>query len=336
MFTQALKANAVIFIGLLGLVFVDKTSDVAFSLIVVQVIVGLFSFGRLEIDEKGYVSFLGRPLFELTPGPYYSIPLIMEAWKVSGAIFQDELPANPERIFREDDKKPVPEGYFPPIRIKFGPPDPTDKDLLKNPYNKEMVVEVPLVVSWQVTNSILFRKHVKTVENMRKILEDKAVSLFNAEFAKVTPAKASRTLEETSDKLRAKLQLETNDLGLHIHDAFIKPFVYSHDLNKAVTGVSESEQRAMITTNDSAAEKQKRIDHGAGDAEARRLMLIAESIGTKELAELAKTPEGQIVLWMETLKTAMQKAQFSIIPGSEAYTALSGLTETFKRIGGRP
>lgn len=325
--------NVVLLVIFLTMLSYGQTEDLGFGLIITQIIITIMSLGKMENYMVGFISFLGRPLYRLAPGAYYALPLLMEVWKERGTIFQDELPANPEKIFRQDDTLPVPEGMFPPIRVKFGPPDPNDGIAKDNPYNKEMTVEVVPVISWQIEDAIKFRARIGSVEQMRKILEDKAISLFNAEFAHITPAKASRTLEETSNKLKVKLQSEVTDLGVTIHDAFIKPFIYSHDLNKSVIAVSTSEQKALKTRIDSAAEKQKRIDEGAGTAEARRLLLEAEAVGTQKLAELAKTSEGQIVLWMETLKTAMEKAQFSIIPGSEAYSALSGLMETFKRIG---
>lgn len=338
MFVLGIVFNLIVF-GILLLPLLNggpNASDVAFGMIVLQIIVGLFSFGKMTIDEVGYLSFLGRPLVKLEAGPYYKIPFLMEAFKLSGATFQDELPAEPEKIFRRDDKEAIPPGLFPPIRIKFGPPDPKDADLVGNPYNKEMTVEVPVVVSWHIEDIIIFHSTAKTVDNMRKIMEDKAISLFNEEFANMTPAKASRVLKEIGDRLKIKLQNETSDKGIEIEDAYVKPFVYSHDLNKTVTQVSEEEQRAQMTLIKAAAEKKKRTDEGAGAAEARRLLLEAEAAGTKNLAELAKTDEGRIVLYMETLKTALEKAQYSIIPGSEAYNALSGMMETFKRIGGKP
>jgi len=325
--------NAVLLVIFLTMLSYSRTEDLGFGLIISQILITIVSVGKLNNYEVGFVSFLGRPLYRLVPGPYYALIFFMEVWKERGTIFQDELPANPEKIFRQDDVLPVPEGMFPPIRVKFGPPDPNDSIAKDNPYNKEMTVEVVPVISWQIEDAIKFRARIGSVEQMRKILEDKAISLFNAEFAHITPAKASRKLEETSDKLKLKLQSEVTDLGVTIHDAFIKPFIYSHELNKSVVAVSTSEQKALKTKIDSAAEKQKRIDEGSGTAEARRLLLEAEAVGTKQLAELAKTSEGQIVLWMETLRTAMEKSQFSIIPGSEAYSTLGGLMETFKRIG---
>lgn len=325
--------NVVFFVVSLIMLSFSETGDVGFALIIIQILITIMSVGKTENFEVGFISLFGKPLYQLKPGAYYALPFIMEVWKERGTIFQDELPANPEKIFRQDDEMPVPEGMFPPIRIKFGPPDPNDNIAIDNPYNKEMTVEVVPVVSWQIEDPIKFRARIGSVELMRKILEDQAIALFNAEFAHITPAKASRILNETSDKLKAKLQSEVTDLGITIHTAFIKPFIYSHNLNKSVIAVSVSEQAALKTKIESAATRQKLIDEGAGAAEARRLLLEAEAVGTKQLAELAKTSEGQIVLWMETLKTAMERSQFSIIPGSEAYSALGGLMETFKRIG---
>lgn len=71
-----------------------------------------------------------------------------------------------------------------------------------------------------------------------------------------------------------------------------------------------------------------------GDAQIREALLKAEAIGLKALSEIAKTPEGQIVLWIKTLETALSKASYSIIPGSDLYSAASGLQEMLNKVKG--
>lgn len=293
----------------------------------------ILSFGTVGNDEVAAMFVFGAPLGNLNPGFYFAPLGAVSVRKGRATRYQDELPREPEQIFRSKvDTDPVPPGMSPPIRVKFGSPRADDDvQLKKDPYNIEMVAEVPVVVSWKISDATTFFASYDDVDAFRKILQDKAIELFGVEFATMTPAKALGTIAVTNTKLKGVINTATSGTGVEIVDAFVKPFIFSHDLNKAVVGVSEAKQKAEAVKAAAAGEKQKRIDEGAGAAEARKMMLVAEAIGTAKLAKLAKTPEGQVALWMETIAKAMENADFSIIPGSELFTAFAGIKEMLNK-----
>jgi regulator of protease activity HflC (stomatin/prohibitin superfamily) len=290
------------------------------------------SFGKVEIDEVAVLFLWGRPIKELKPGLYIALLGIFSVRKEKGTIFQDELPGEPENIFREDGK--VPDGMFPPIRIKFGQPDSKDENLKDDPYNIAMVAEVVPVVAWRITSAITFFSKMGDVKNCRKILSDKAISVFGDDFSNVTPAKALLTLDATSQKLEKKLREETSGRGIDIDDAYVKPFIFSHGLNSSVVNVSVASQNAIATKKTADAEEYKRSHEGKGTADAEKLLLAVRRHNIKELAKISGTPEGEIVLWMNTLSDALKNSQYSIIPGSELFTSVSGIKEMLDKVKG--
>ncbi|MGH7250060.1 MAG: hypothetical protein ACREGC_03730, partial [Minisyncoccia bacterium] len=109
----------------------------------------IFSLGKVNIGQVGVLLHFGKPVKNLEAGLYFAPAGIYTVEKELGTIFEDELPADPEKIFREDDKVPVPKGMFPPIRVKFGQPkDDDDEGLKQDPYNVAMVAEVVPFVLW--------------------------------------------------------------------------------------------------------------------------------------------------------------------------------------------
>lgn len=246
------------------------------SSIIVGIVLGfvvayiIFSFGTVKADEVAMLSFFDRPVRNLHKGLYFAPWGIYSVKKERGTEFQDELPADPENIFRQDDKEKVPPGMFPPIRVKFGSPDPNDPEPLKSdPYNIAMVAEVVPVVSWRIEDPCTFFQVLGSVENCKKILTDKAVEVFGDEFSRVTPAKASLELAVNSQKLENKLVAETTGgrWGIKVTDAYIKPFIFSHGLNTAVVEVKIADQAARATVITAGAERVKRREEATGTAE---------------------------------------------------------------------
>jgi len=308
--------------------------NIGVILLVLKVSYLILSFGTVKMGEVAVILFLGKPILEPKPGPYLALLGLMSVRKEKGTFFQDELPAEPENIFRGDGS--APDGMFSPIRVKFGMPDKDndDKKLAEDPYNVAIVAEVVPVVAWRIASPIVFFEKMGTIENCKKILSDKAIETFGGDFSTMTPAKALLDLRKISQKMEKQLREATEPWGIELKDAYVKPFNFSHSLNDAVVDVVKAEQKAKAIVKTAGAERQKRIEEGIGTAEAERLLLEARAIGIEKLAQICKTPEGQITLWMDTMAKAFEKAQYSIVPGSELFTATSGIKEMLDKIKG--
>ncbi len=294
----------------------------------------ILSFGKVNVDQKGAMLFFGRPITDLNAGIFFAPFGIFKVEKEKGTVFQDELPGEPETIFREKEGEhgKTPEGMFPPIRILFGPPNENDTELKGNPYNKSMVTEVTPVVAWRIESLTTFLKVMGDVKNCRKNLSDKSISVCTEDFSKITPAKAMISLEGTNSKLKDKLENDTTKWGISIHDAFVKPFNFSHKLNSAVVSVSVSEQTALSTKVTADAEKYKLTEEGKGKAEAEKLFLKAQALGYDQIAKKLNITEGTVILKIEAMKQALEKAQYSIVPGTEIYELFTGLSTAIDSI----
>jgi len=283
----------------------------------------IFSFGIVRVEQVAMLTLFGDPIKNLEEGLYFAPAGIMSVRKEAGTVFQDELPADPEKIFRGDGNPP--EGMFPPIRVKFGQPNPADTTLADDPYNVAMVAEVVPVTSWHITDAITFFKMMGSVANCRKIMADKATEVFGDNFAKVTPAKAMLGMTKTSKKLEKKLTTETSGWGIEITDAYVKPIIFSHPLNTAVVAVSVAREEAkakVLTANGNAkaveiaaeAEKKRQLTTGLARADAHgnitELLPDANTrVRTEAIKKLAETKGTVVFGGIDTMLGVNQKGK---------------------------
>lgn len=295
---------------------VVKNVNAGAILLALVVVYLIFSFNTVKTNEVAMVEVFGKPIKILSPGLCFIPAGISQIFRESANLFQDELPADPEKIFRNDDKEKVPTGMFPPIRIKFGSEIEGDQEVSKDdPYNIPMVAEVVPVISWKITNMMVFRKVFGETSKVRQILSDRVVGVCSEDFSKVTPAKALINLKNTSQKLEDEFKktiekLEGNG-GIELSGAYIKQILFSHDLNKAVTEVKEAEQRAKAVVHQADgeakavvlkanAEKERLVKTGLAkvDSNGNITELVPDAdtrVKTEALRELAKV-QGTLVL----------------------------------------
>ena len=87
------------------------------GLVVAYIIWGLHKINGTQV---GVDEVLGDPNKHRGPGLYSTLPGLSEIIPYPGTNIQRELPADPEKIYNEEGQ--VPEGMFPPNRVKFGQP----------------------------------------------------------------------------------------------------------------------------------------------------------------------------------------------------------------------
>ncbi len=308
----------------------------------------LFSFGKVEVNEVGALFLWGKPVRNLKPGLYFAPKGVFSVRKEIGTEIQNEIPAEAGKIYHG--KEEIPEGMFGPIRIKFGPARDNDpKKLRDDPYNHSMVVEVVPIVKWRILDLKIFFEKMGTIKNCENIIAFKAIEVIGDDFSEITPARALQKLGETNTRMETELENQTMDSGIEIIDAYVKPFDFPYDLNSAVVNVSKERQNARSTVISAEASKEKRVQEGLGEAsfiketlearatgEARikKLILEAEAIGIDKLIDIANKKGGEVIVWMKTLATALEKSKYSIIPGSELFKATSGIQEMLGKIKG--
>ncbi|OHB15899.1 MAG: hypothetical protein A2566_01635 [Candidatus Zambryskibacteria bacterium RIFOXYD1_FULL_40_13] len=261
------------------------------------------SIDKVEHDQKGALLFLGYPYANVGPGPVLAPLGLIKLKTVEGRIVQAELPAEPDKIWRgtKDDKyapPPVGSDMKPPIRILFGP---ADENLPKDdPYNSRIVAEVPIFVSFEISDPCRWLQKMGTVERTLKNLEDVAIALFNREFTVKSPAAVNRDLGTHNAALLKVFADNVVDWGIRISVAEIKPIIFSHTLNESVTKAHAATQEASATKTAADAKKYELTAHGVGEAKAKKALLLAEADGL--LAQLTKQAEGT-----EVIRLVMEK-----------------------------
>ncbi|MFA5778286.1 MAG: SPFH domain-containing protein [Candidatus Paceibacterota bacterium] len=322
-------------VGILGMIFTEvnvlgvNAGAILLALVLAYLV---FSFVTVKTDEVGMVEVFGKPVSDLGPGLCFAPALVSKVSKESANLFQFELPAEPEKIFRKEDVEAVPAGMYPPNRIKFGSPDPNEEEPLKSdPYNIPMVADVVVVVSGRVKSLVRFKRTYGSLENLRKILSDRAVEACGVQFSKVTPAKALLSLKKTNDDLRDILQKEITQHGedekgggFEFGDAYVKPFTFSHGLNKAVTGVKEAKLKAEAVSSTADGEKEKLEKEAAGtaagiraiaDANKHRLLATGLAIADKNGDIIELVPDANVRVQTEAVK-ALKDVKGTVVLGN--------------------
>lgn len=298
--------------------------------------------------EIGCLLLFNKPVGNVKPGIVIVPVLICRLVIEKGTVIQDELPTDPEFIYRGSEKdlegKTVPEelklkGYKPPIRVTFNGPsseadtevtlsDGTKKIISKtDPYNRRLTCEVTPIVRWRIIDFVKFIQNIGDMESARKQMEDTCVEIFTQELTRITPAEALLRMREYSDKLKTALEKTTTTWGVQIEDAQLKGIGFSHELNKAVQAVVE-EERNMEANRLKGLGEGARIK-GVLDARTEGYTKMKDGLGVG----------GHIIIGAETARAIAgegdKSGQKTIIAGSGGFADLIGaattISETLKK-----
>lgn len=299
------------------------------ALFLAIVLYTIASFRQLGPTELGARTFLGKPIDQVSSG-FVFVPVGIFSLEVAPAIFiQNELPSDPENIFRGDGK--VPPGKFPPIRIPFGLPTEENDD----PYDHRMTQEVVPVVTWRIDDFVKFLTTIGSVEEARGQMEDTAVAMLTEAFAKITPAVALLKLEVHSENLREAIDKRVDGWGIELKSVKIKAINFNHELNAAILSVPQATVNAKATIITAEAKKRQLGLEGEGAGAAEKAILDGRTAGIKNMAsELGLSASS--ILAAETARGITDNpGQKTIIAGSGGFSDLAivgtVLGETFNK-----
>lgn len=284
--------------------------------------------------EQGCILFLGRPWLNVSSGLTF-VPLLI-CWLVTETrlVIQDELPAEPEKIYRGSEGDPEgstvpPElqalGMKPPIRVTFSGRNQASKDAQieeNDPYDNRMTEEVVPVIRWRIDDFKTFLTVIGSVDEARKQMEDTCVKMFTEKLTQVSPAVALLRISDYSNDLKAAIEalVHGNDVnlgwGINIESAQIKAIRFSKTLNAAVQNVVVQERNKMA-----------KIREGEGLGGRERAILNGRTDGLTKMAKDLDV-KGHAVLGAETARAIAgegdKSSQRTIIAGSGGFTDLVG------------
>lgn len=215
----------------------------------IWILTGLYALASIRVIPEAHVAgmvAIGIPLIHLESGPAIVPAIIAKVVVFPGTYQQDELPADPEHIFRKEDVETVPPGFFPPNRITF-----KKKDGTSDPLNRRITAEVPLIVVWKVVNVPRFIKAIgskpeRAIAEARRQMNDTGIAAAVKYLGKnKTAGEALAELEEASDAVDEAITASTKAWGVDIPRAEIKALGFNHALNDAMAKVPEEEYLAQ-------------------------------------------------------------------------------------------
>lgn len=313
-------------------------------------------------DQIGVRTIFGQPVGTVNAGLPIVPPGIGDIQIFPTITQQREFPAEPQNIFRGEDKEEAPEGKVPPLRITFGesltaenaekilgeyytvtradgstitfqPEVP--KDALSN---SRVTAEVTPIVRWRITDAVPFVQNIGTIEEVNRQIEDEMVVVLNTIYPRISVAQAQQNVEWMNALLfkavsrRIGAQDGHSDAwGIDLEGAAVKPISFNHSLNKSISGVAEASFKGEATVREATRAAEATVITGAATAKAKQALEKATVAGKGQgIAAAAKstglTPAE--IIGAETAQ-AVGKGDGTIIVGADGVTQLAGIAAAF-------
>ena len=149
-----------------------------------------------------------------------------------------------------------------------------------------------------------------------------------------TVARAQNNREAINTLIANKITGHVSGWGIKIESIFLKAFIFSHDLNKALQNIPTARADATRTEIAAAAERNKREQEGHGAASAIKSRLDAQAEGYENIAKKTGAT-GEAVLAAEMAGELAIGANYTYIAGSngiaDGLTALSAAKDVLSR-----
>jgi len=283
-----------------------------------QVLYTILSFRIVGPTELGAILFFGKPIKAVGSGLAF-VPLgICQLKKETRLVIQEEFPADPEHIFREEGK--VPEGMFPPIRIPFAD-DPKADD----PLGRRVTAEVVPVVRYRIDNYILFLTTIGSRAEAKRQMEDAVIALCMRELTQLSVSEALVTLQRFNKRLKEMIDNMVEGWGINAETAQVKAINFHHDLNKSIASLPEARFQAKAAIETAEGEKKKLSLEGEGKGNAEKSVLLGRAEGLKRMAEELKL-DSQTILNAETARAITQNpGQKTIVVGTDGLKEIIGM-----------
>lgn len=292
----------------------NKNTTFGWAMFLLQFAFTIYGYRRrIGPTELGARLLFGLPINNLSSGLVWIPPFMCQLVIAPKNVIQNELPSDPEHIYRGKDE--VPSKKFPPIRIPFVGSSSKKDD----PYDEKMTQEVVPVIRWRITDFCLFLSMIGSVEDAVEQMEDRTVSVLLEMFSKITPAQALARMDYYNDELKKAIEDRVSLWGIVLDSAKIKAINFSSGFNSSVQEIAEETAKKKALIKKSEGVNNQKILEGAGDAEAAKLILIKRGIGLTEMAKnLGVDPNS--ILGSETARNiAGGEGQTTFVAGSGGY-----------------
>ena len=320
----------------------------------------LISLRKVKPGEIGVLAFFGKPLVERESGLTFVPFVIFELIRLPRTVQQIELPGEPAKIFRGEDKEVVPRGMVPPTRVTFTTSTTKERmgeflnaENLKDvriPFNAEaeedglserrVTAEVVVVVRWRIDGGIKFVQNIGSVREVNRQIEDVSIALATRMFTQMSLGQALENLGWASRVLSQKIQqrlsgTENPDLGhptsttphrswgIVLESAQVKAIPLHHTLNSAIGSAAEAPFNKQQTITDAEAQRRRLELEGQGEGRKEREVLKGRTSGFDHMRKKLDV-ESETVFAAETARDVAENTDQLILVGKGAQNELLG------------
>lgn len=324
----------------------------------------------VETDKNGVITFFKRPVGErVGAGPVFAPLFVFQVRKETSLAIQKEFPGEPQSIFRGEmkDKKELPEGMVPPIRIQFAKSIPEnkaeallgedfiaerrlggalDKDVKFYAHTetgdglaKRVTAEPFPVVRFMIEDVAAFVRNIGSVEDALIQIEDEMFSVLTRLYTKISVAQALQNIEWANIHLynalerRVGIRGDLKPWGIALQDAYVKYIYTSHGVNQAIAAAASAPFQKQSTVIAAEASRRRKILEGEGDASAagnlQRQTLDAQTEALKKRAAALGIKGEEAIA--QFVAEQLAKGDGTFIVGTEGFGQLLTLGSTFAK-----
>lgn len=301
----------------------DTVFNVGPTILDILVILMALSIRQVKAEESGGGFFYGMALKRLKAGPHF-IPIgLMQIRKAPKSVQEFQCPDEPDKVFKDDDKKELPEGMVRAIRVLTGKSKSGSGGLL----DTQMTITVSFYFQYVIDDIFDFVSNFAGDEDqIRQQLRDIGESTISGIAAKETPETFNDKQAEINDVLAAEVRDRFQHYGVRIISArLISPDV-SHDVSTALAGIPIAKAKAQQTVIEAEAEKTKRTKEREGDADGELVWLNAQAKGREKMMKALKV-DGNAVLASEAVRGLSDKTDVLVVGAEGGMKDVMGLVK---------
>lgn len=327
--------TAIVALGeLIGLALLGLTVFTELSFVLGLAFLILWNFGyilgslrKVEPNELALETFFGKPIKSHDAGAgLVFVPFgFFELRKFPSETNQFQIPAEPELVFKGHDDEPLPnENMVRPMRIFTGQEQNVDDN---DPLTRRLHGTFSAIIRWRIKEPMHFIRNVGQIDYAEKQLRDTAEKALVVILGKKSPREIIASMGEINKSLTKILQKLVNGKseedpdrwGVEIEDFQLLAPDFGQTLSKKISesvaasfgkkiAIEEAEGTSAKIRLEGFAKAEVIAKEGIAVANAKELLLKAEAMGYKEIADKLGIKEKEVILQVEAIKQAMAKA----------------------------
>jgi regulator of protease activity HflC (stomatin/prohibitin superfamily) len=274
----------------------------------------LFSFKEVKVDEVAATFYYGKALKKLPSGLRFVPFGLMQIIKGPRPVQEFQCPGEPEKVFKGDDKDPLPEGkeMVRPIRVLTGSAKGEKDEIL----DTRMTITLSFFVQWAITDVLNYASNYGSSAEIEKQARDVGEAILAEKATEHTPATFIRDLLKINQHLATEMGKRFENSGiLIVSTRLISPDV-SHAVSTALADIPKKRAEAAQVVITATAKQIELTKVGRGTAAAELALLTARADGQKKILDaLGTSVDGNAVLASEAVRGILDKTDVLVMGG---------------------